>query len=115
MVTNEPTIDTVVSDASGAGSLAQLEINQFLSLTCTSDRGLPQSQRELGTAMTTVLNVTNDDTKQSHIAVVPSSSKDEHSHAGCAGIREHDQNRPVSAATGHAGTHVPGGQHVQRQ
>ena len=57
----QPTIDTVVSYASGAGSLAQLEVNEFLSLT----------------AMTTVLNVANDDTKQSHIAVVPSSSKDE--------------------------------------
>lgn len=73
----QPTIDTVVSYASGAGSLAQLEVNEFLSLTRTSYLGLPQSQRELGTAMTTVLNVANDDTKQSHIAVVPSSSKDE--------------------------------------
>lgn len=73
----QPTIDTVVSYASGAGSLAQLEVNEFLSLTRTSYLGLPQSQRELGTAMTTVLDVANDDTKQSHIAVVPSSSEDE--------------------------------------
>ena len=50
----QPTIDTVVSYASGAGSLAQLEVNEFLSLTRTSYLGLPQSQRELGTAMTTV-------------------------------------------------------------
>lgn len=73
----QPTIDTVVSYASGAGSLAQLEVNEFLSLTRTSYLGLPQSQRELGTAMTTVLDVANDDTKQSHIAVVSSSSEDE--------------------------------------
>lgn len=73
----QPTIDTVVSYASGAGSLAQLEVNEFLSLTRTSYLGLPQSQRELGTAMTTVLDVANDDTKQSHIAVVSSSFEDE--------------------------------------
>ena len=73
----QPTIDTVVSYASGAGSLAQLEVNEFLSLTRTSYLGLPQSQRELGTAMTTVLDVANDDMKQSHIAVVSSSSEDE--------------------------------------
>lgn len=73
----QPTIDTVVSYASGAGSLAQLEVNEFLSLTRTSYLGLPQSQRELGTAMTTVLDIANDDTKQSHIAVVSSPSEDE--------------------------------------
>ena len=73
----QPTIDTVVSYASGAGSLAQLKVNEFLSLTRTAYLGMPQAQRTLDAAMATTLDAATADMKQSHIAVVSSDSEDD--------------------------------------
>ena len=73
----QPTIDTVVSYASGAGSLAQLKVNEFLSLTRTAYLGMPQAQRTLDAAMVTTLDAATADMKQSHIAVVSSDSEDD--------------------------------------
>lgn len=76
----QPTIDTVVSYASGAGSLAQLKVNEFLSLTRTAYLGMPQAQRTLDAAMATTLDAATADMKQSHIAVVSSDSEDDGTH-----------------------------------
>lgn len=57
----QPTIDTVVSYASGAGSLAQLKVNEFLSLTRTAYLGMPQAQRTLDAAMATTLDAATAD------------------------------------------------------
>ena len=110
----QPTIDTVVSYASGAGSLAQLKVNEFLSLTRTTYLGMPQAQRTLDAAMVTTLDAATADMKQSHIAVVSSDSEDDGT-TPLIGIRGHAQNRLVSTVAGHAGMHVPRGQHIQRQ
>ena len=67
----------VVSYASGAGSLAQLKVNEFLSLTRTAYLGMPQAQRTLDAAMVTTLDAATADMKQSHIAVVSSDSEDD--------------------------------------
>lgn len=71
---HQPTVETVVSYASGAGSLAQLEINEFLSLTRTAYLGQIESQQSLDTAMREALETAQADAATSNIAVVRSQS-----------------------------------------
>ena len=75
---------------------------------------MPQAQRTLDAAMATTLDAATADMKQSHIAVVSSDSEDDGT-TPLIGIRGHAQNRLVSTVAGHAGMHVPRGQHIQRQ
>ena len=72
----QPTIDTVVSYASGAGSLAQLKVNEFLSLTRTSYLGLPSGARNVSDAAQTVLDIAKKDIKESSVAVIQAPSND---------------------------------------
>lgn len=71
---SQPTIDTVVSYTSGAGSLSQLEVNGFLSMTRTSYSGQSETRRSLDTAMRTVLKTAQADARTSKIMVAQSSS-----------------------------------------
>ena len=71
---SQPTVETVVSYTSGAGSLSQLEVNEFLSLTRTAYLGQAGMRQSLGTAMRTVLETAETDAKSSKIAVVQSPS-----------------------------------------
>jgi ABC-2 type transport system permease protein len=72
----QPVIETVVSYTSGSGSLAQLEVNEFLSLTRTSYLGLPSGERTVPDAAQTVLGIARKDAKESSVAVVHVSSGD---------------------------------------
>ena len=47
---DQPTVETVVSYTSGAGSLSQLEVNEFLSLTRTAYLGQAGKQQSMETA-----------------------------------------------------------------
>ena len=72
----QPTVETVVSYTSGAGSLSQLEVNEFLSLTRTAYLGQAGKQQSMETAMRTALDTAKADAKTSKIAVVQSPSAD---------------------------------------
>ena len=61
---------------SGAGSLSQLEVNEFLSLTRTAYLGQAGKQQSMETAMRTALDTAKADAKTSKIAVVQSPSAD---------------------------------------
>ena len=71
---SQPTVETVVSYTSGAGSLSQLEVNEFLSLTRTAYLGQAGTKQSLDTAMRTVLETAKADAGTSKIAVVRSPS-----------------------------------------
>ena len=71
---SQPTVETVVSYTSGAGSLSQLEVNEFLSLTRTAYLGQAGTRQSLETAMRTVLETAQIDARSSRIAVVQSPS-----------------------------------------
>ena len=73
---DQPTVETVVSYTSGAGSLSQLEVNEFLSLTRTAYLGQAGKQQSMETAMRTALDTAKADAKTSKIAVVQSPSAD---------------------------------------
>ena len=70
----QPAIETVVSYTSGSGSLAQLKVNEFLSLTRTSYLGLPSGARNVSDAAQTVLDIAKKDIKESSVAVIQAPS-----------------------------------------
>lgn len=74
---SQPMVETVVSYTSGAGSLAQLEVNEFLSLTRTAYLGQAGTRQSLKTAMRTVMETAETDAASSKITVVRSSSDDD--------------------------------------
>ena len=110
---DQPTVETVVSYTSGAGSLSQLEVNEFLSLTRTAYLGQAGKQQSMETAMRTALDTAKADAKTSKIAVVQSPSADtdntnrRHPHSPAP------SNGTLSVAAGHADLHVPGDWHLQ--
>lgn len=108
------TVETVVSYTSGAGSLSQLEVNEFLSLTRTAYLGQAGKQQSMETAMRTALDTAKADAKTSKIAVVqsPSADTDNTKPAASAFAGTH-QNGTLSVAAGHADLHVPGDWHLQ--
>lgn len=72
----QPAIETVVSYTSGSGSLAQLKVNEFLSLTRTSYLGLPSGTRNVSDAAQAVLDIAKKDIKESSVAVIQAPSND---------------------------------------